>query len=186
MHESSNKALNRVMSRGMSVPIETKPMHILLSNLLKQLGIYIVPSVNATANSKATTFRPSASVHIGADDDPFEGSVVIPNSFSPDDLYTRASKNSREVMVMRLEKIFDEVDARLQSLSDLDGEIASADPLDEFSSELDDTTENRFRHMSKPVVIGDAIPPPLSCPSTVQHVSTVSFLLGLCSDDCHF
>jgi hypothetical protein len=176
-HQSTNKSLNKLMSRGMSVEVETKPIHTMLSSLLKQLGIDIAPSVNATANSKATTFRASASMHIGADDDdPFTGSVVIPNSFSPDDLYTRASKNSREVMVMRMEKIFDEVDARLQSLTDIDGEVGNADLLDEFSSEMDDASENRLRHMSKPVVIGDSIPPPLSCPTTVQHVSIVFIL----------
>lgn len=146
-------------------------MNILLTNLLKQLGIDIAHSVDATANSKATTFGASASLNIGhSEDDPFAGSVLMPNTQTPDDMYTRASKNSREVMVMRMEKIFDEVDARLQGLTDLDGEIANTDLLDEFSSEIDDVSDNRLRHLSKPVVIGDSIPPPLNCPTTVQHV----------------
>ena len=169
------KDLSRHFSRGMSVPVESKPMHIMLTNLLKQLGVDVAPSTNATAASSASTFRASTNLEIGDGDEPFSGTVMMPTSLTADDLYTRSGKNNREVMVLRMEKIFDEVDMRLQMLSESDGDDNAADMLDDFSSELEDgSSENRMRHLSKPVVIGDSIPPPLNCPATVQHVRSIS------------
>ena len=156
-------------------------MDVMLTDLLKLLGIDITSSTKATAASKASTFRAALSFHVGEggdqDNDCFEGAIIMPSSTAPDDVYTRASKNSREVMVLRMENIFDEVESRLQHMDDMDGDNAVADLLSEFSSEIEDSSEHRFRYMSKPVVIGDSIPPPLNCPTPVQHVRGWEYMI---------
>jgi hypothetical protein len=164
-------AFGKSFSRGMSVS-ETKSISVCLSNLLTHIGIDLAGSAQAIGNSRTSTYRPSSSRTRpdGQDTSRQISTVLLPSSSHPDDLYTRASQNGRESMVMRMEKIFDEVESRLASMPE--DEDNSPLELENFSSELDDcTSERRLRHLSKPVVIGDSIPPPLHCPSVVQHVS---------------
>jgi tetratricopeptide (TPR) repeat protein len=133
--------------------------------------------MQAAAGTRSSTYRPTASLSITDQQDRDNSNskllptVLLPSSSHPEDLYSRASQNGRESMVMRMEKIFDEVEARLASMAAAEEEEESPFDLDNFSSELEDSTsERRLRHLSKPVVIGDSIPPPLHCPPVVQHV----------------
>jgi hypothetical protein len=163
-------SFGKSFSRGMSVS-ETKPISVCLSSLLSHIGIDLAGSARAIGNSRTSTYRPSSSkAKPDQDSSRLTATVLLPSSSHPDDLYTRASQNGRESMVMRMEKIFDEVESRLENMPEEEDDSPLA--LENFSSELEDSTsDRRLRHLSKPVVIGDSIPPPLNCPSVVQHVS---------------
>lgn len=169
-NEKNLVAFGKSFSRGGSA-VETKPISVCLSNLLGHIGVDLAGSIQATGNSRSTTYRPTTSTMVSDDQTSrLIPTVLLPSTSQPEDLYTRASQNGRESMVMRMEKIFDEVESRLANM--VDEEDTSLFDLENFSSELEDSTsERRFRHLSKPVVIGDSIPPPLHCPSVVQHVS---------------
>jgi hypothetical protein len=169
-NEKGLVAFGKTFSRSASVS-ESKPISVCLSNLLGHIGIDIAGSMLAVG-SRSSTYRPTTSMSITdrQDSSKLLPTVLLPSSSHPEDLYTRASQNGRESMVMRMEKIFDEVEARLSGMADEEEE--SPFDLENFSSELEDSTsERRLRHLSKPVVIGDSIPPPLHCPAVVQHVA---------------
>jgi hypothetical protein len=166
-----NISFGRHFTRTLSIQVESKPIIDCLADLFRQIGIDIAGSVGAVANSRGSTYQsvlpPS---HAGGD--PFGGSIVIPSTDRPEDLYSRASRHNRETMVIRMEKIFDEVESRLSNSSS--GEDDMEDYNLDTLSELEDPFERNLKHLSKPVVIGDAIPPPLNTPSIVQHVCASS------------
>lgn len=175
-NEKNTVAFGKSFSRGASVS-ETKPISVCLSNLLSHIGVDLAGSIQTIGGSR-TTYRPIASTTISDDQEVCRPvpTVLLPSTSQPEDLYTRASQNGRESMVIRMEKIFDEVESRLASMPDEEDE--SLLDLEFFSSELEDSTsERRFRHLSKPVVIGDSIPPPLQCPAVVQHVNSTPYRL---------
>lgn len=173
-NEKGLVAFGKTFSRSASVS-ESKPISVCLSNLLGHIGIDLVGSMMAVG-SRSSTYRPTTAMSITQQQESSKllPTVLLPSSSHPEDLYTRASQNGRESMVMRMEKIFDEVESRLSNMDDDDD---SPFDLENFSSELEDSTsEKRLRHLSKPVVIGDSIPPPLNCPAVVQHVLPPPYL----------
>ncbi len=152
--------------------VEKRAMSVCLTHLLSEIGIDLVSSL---APNSSSTYRPTVSASVN-DQDRFQSPhspVLLPSSSHPEDLYSRAGKNVREAMIIRMENIFDEVEARLAAHQPEDDDEYNPFDLENLSSELEENSsfsDRRNRHLSKPVVIGDSIPPPLHCPTVVQHV----------------
>lgn len=166
-------SFGRTVPRG-SISAENKPINTSLSNLLTNIGIDIIGSVQGVGNSKSSTYRPSTSISIHDNQNSLKGqsTILLPSSSHPEDLYSRAANNARESMIIRLEKLFDEVESRLSLMPDEDNDNQNYFELDSFSHDTEDAPlDRRYRHLSKPVVIGDSIPPPINCPAIVQHVN---------------
>jgi len=167
-------AFGRGLSRQISNIQERvpTPLNKSLADMLKTIGIDMAASTLAVADSSASTLRPAASAPTremkkGTSFLEDSGSTVHTPFKKPGDLNPTQSNSNRESMVLRMEKLFDEVDARLEGMAntDFDDELE----FESFPGDGEELVERRSKRMSKPVVIGDSIPPPLNCPAQVQH-----------------
>mmetsp|Transcript_22243 Transcript_22243/g.32358 ORF Transcript_22243/g.32358 Transcript_22243/m.32358 type:complete len:688 (+) Transcript_22243:128-2191(+) len=166
-------AFGRGLSRQITTSLESPPppLHKILTDLLQTIGINTAVSAHPTVGDTVCVQQPSATTvsrELKKVASSFEepGTVVLPASKKPDDLYSRQSNNNREAIIIRMEKLFDEVVARVDSMADIDG-IETY--LEQFPTDGDESVERRAKQINKPVVIGDTVPLPLSCPSHVQH-----------------
>lgn len=99
----------------------------------------------------------------------FAGTVVVPATEKPADMHTSALNHSRQAMMLRLEHLFDEVEAKVLEITPPDSEIVAL-----LSTPKEDIVDTKIRLPSKPVVIGDALPVPSLCPETVEQLLEAS------------
>ena len=101
----------------------------------------------------------------------FSGTVILPVSDQPTDMYTAGGSHSKQAMLLRMEHLFDEIEARL-----LQGLPPEAEVLAIIASAGDESNghshsaDGKVRLSAKPVVIGDALPIPQKCPDLVQQL----------------
>lgn len=148
---------------------EFKPMHMSLSQLLKNVGIDVPDSMAALAHSVHRDTSATGST-IRFEDS--YNSVILPSSDKPEDLYTQASKHTRESTFLRMENLFDEVTLKIRNLRYAD---ISEEEKQELPGDLEEYSTASLRNTGKPTVIGDSIPPPMQIPAAVQHVSLCNF-----------
>lgn len=178
------------------VDVDSKPMCDIVLELLKSLGIdKSGPGVGlsskdqtivSTENSKGgsfgeTTKRGGTMKSIeGRDDEDndegmdmyngnygggFDGSVTMPMSQRPEDHYSGSMNHSRQAMLLRMEHLFDEIETKLLGMAE-----SGSEALELLAAPSDEINEVRQKLSSKPVVIGDAVPVPTTCPEVVEQL----------------
>lgn len=148
---------------------DSKPLFRLLSDFLYRIGMNKVPLEQPVVKAAHSTEEDILFGSVSAD--AFQNSgVVLSASTGPEDHYTGRANHAREAMLIRMERLFDEVESRLRYI----GTVAIPDNVSAKSSHEigEDPFDKSKRHLSKPIVIGDAIPLPKekTCPMTVKHV----------------
>lgn len=144
---------------------ERNQMFEILHDLLKSLGIEksspekkIGKWVTTTENTKTVErYQDSGSS--------MQGSISLPMSEKPEDHYAIAMNHGRQAMLMRMDHLFDDIEQKISPSMDPNSEI-----MQHLCTPVDDITESKSRLASKPVVIGDAIPIPSSCPEVVEQL----------------
>ena len=157
---------------------ESKNMADMLLDLFKKMGLHKASSVSNTLNSPTATanlqssmqtmqISMQASIDIGNSQGSAldNGAVVAPTSEAPQDQYTGTMNHNRQAMMLRMEHLFDEMETKLLLMID-----SSSDTMQLLSEPGDDMTDTKPRLVSKPVVIGDAVPVPVSCPEAVEQL----------------
>jgi hypothetical protein len=144
---------------------ERNQMSEILHDLLISLGIEKSSPekktgkwVTATVNSKTVERYQDSGASLA-------GSVSLPMSDKPEDHYSVSINHGRQAMLMRMDHLFDDIEQQLSPSLDPDSEI-----MQHLCTPADDITESKSRLASKPVVIGDAIPIPSSCPEVVEQL----------------
>eukprot|EP00607_Mallomonas_marina_P006689 CAMPEP_0182438286 /NCGR_PEP_ID=MMETSP1167-20130531/85652_1 /TAXON_ID=2988 /ORGANISM="Mallomonas Sp, Strain CCMP3275" /LENGTH=451 /DNA_ID=CAMNT_0024631567 /DNA_START=554 /DNA_END=1906 /DNA_ORIENTATION=+ len=105
-------------------------------------------------------------------DSTFVGEVNLPMSSKPEDSYSSSMKLERQAMLVRMDRIFDDIGEKLRKVTYTHAQL---DPL-LSSTVLYSTTDEhtkpdmQLKFASKPVVIGDAVPLPASCPAVVEQL----------------
>lgn len=167
--------------------LEAKPLNVMLCNMLKSVGIDMLTPPSPLIKKTNSTLKSSLSqsgFHQNAGDgtdfynDPFPGTIMLSSAIAPagsgepDAIRAAKSRNenhSREAMLLRMEKIFDEVEERLNKIPTTEYTATSMNE-NEFDTENDIKINRSRLHVSKPVVVGDAIPPPTNSPPLVGQV----------------
>ncbi|KAJ1427008.1 hypothetical protein B484DRAFT_397353 [Ochromonadaceae sp. CCMP2298] len=114
----------------------------------------------------------------------FTGTVILPNSDKPENMHSSSLNHSRQAMMLRMEHLFDEVETRVLDLTAPDSEVLLL-----LSAPKEEILDAKVRLPSKPVVIGDALPVPASCPDSVEQLLEASLAhhnLGSFEDSLKF
>lgn len=194
-----------------------------LSDLLKSIGVNIVPNHAATKEYKENTQassnprggRRSADADGDAEGDNYPWSTVaMPNTDQPKDLYRAMEHPGGELAQLRMQHLFSEMATELQLERGRKGEYFASNSFSRTFSAMDREREALGRQESacngggysdddffaqlplimwetdpsipvpddphlkdgksslaiKPIVMGDAVPPPIDCPLSVLHV----------------
>ena len=152
---------------------EARPLHDMLSDLIRDLGLGRSKDTSSNASEmgmdEADPFLalPSGSRTHGASIS-YPGKVLLPSQQRPENQYTGTISHSRHAQLMRLDALFEEVEAQviktLESGSDVLALLSAAAPPDEAGDRA------AAKLASKPVVIGDAVPVPAICPEPVEQL----------------
>lgn len=181
----SKELSSRNIVRGNNHAQEQKQLSVILTSMLKSMGIDMSdPPVVQKKTEKPPKFKSCLSYASVGDDntvhslditDPFPGTVLLSSTIAPagsgaPDDQRRAStcgaNHSREAMLLRMANIFDEVEDRIRFLKKESALLEEEMIVHKFDVQINRST----LHQSKPVVIGDAIPPPSSAPDIVNQV----------------
>ena len=190
--------LHKTLRKGTIERDDYLPVADMLSELLKVIGIDLsrMPHrMNQSMNySKSKTFQTSSSTGamntstqrlynesggfvsgeqetsaLEMNDDFLAGVVVVPSSERPEDHYAGSSRLGRQSMLIRMERLFDDVADRLTK-------VTYASKTEEYNTVHLPLLEDHVppdmspSYTSKPVVIGDAVPVPAKCPKAVEQL----------------
>ena len=156
---------------------ESKNMADIILDLFKKMGLHkssiISNSLNsptATANLQSSMQTMNISMQATIDIEPREsslenGAVVAPTSDGPQDQYTGTMNHNRQAMMLRMEHLFDEMETKLLLIIE-----SSSETMQLLTEPGDDMHDAKPRLVSKPIVIGDAVPVPQSCPEAVEQL----------------
>lgn len=156
---------------------ETTSMSDILLDLFKKMGLHKSSSISNTLNSPTATanlqssmqtmqISAQATIEVGSQGSALDnGAVVAPTSEAPQDQYTGATNHNRQAMMLRMEHLFDEMETKLLLIID-----STSETMQLLSEPGDEMTDTKPRLISKPVVIGDAVPVPVSCPEAVEQL----------------
>lgn len=172
MKAAIDVAHHKDIASNKSSEARPRPVSDLLNDLLRDIGINKSPESNndslAIKGGGNRELQPDIYQNSGGLEssqmlnyspkkksvsDFFSGTVVKPSSSKPQDMYTSSGNHSRQAMMLRMEHLFDEMEAKLLQRISPDDAM-----LQIVSNFIEEVLEVKAKLPSKPVVIGDAIP----------------------------
>ena len=171
------------------VEVEARPLHEMLQELIRDLSIdrsvykadpgndmgddsNPLAALPVSDRSKMTSGNGTGSPAHGASIS-YSGKVVLPGSQRPENQYTGTISHSRHAQLLRLDALFEEVEAKVLPLLDAGSDVVSLLKTTSNGLGTGDISSDKdkgARLASKPVVIGDAVPVPPICPEPVEQL----------------
>jgi hypothetical protein len=176
-YEALNKRAAARPSAGFAkkvVEADARPLQDMISDLIRDLGLGTRTGDNSNVSEAGVDEMdpflalPADSRRTHGTSIAYPGKVVLPSQQRPENMYTGTISHSRHAQLLRLDALFEEVQAQVLKLletgSDVLVMLSAAPPIDEAGDRA------AAKLSSKPVVIGDAVPVPAVCPEPVEQL----------------
>jgi hypothetical protein len=149
---------------------KARPLVDILQDFLKHIGIN--KSEEKLSHLKGTNDQPADAERVNVlkatdqeSKSDLTGMVSQPSTNRAENMYQSAGDHKKQSLLLRIDHLFDEIEAKLVTQLPSDAPILSL-----LSKSSDEFPDGKVKLPSKPVVIFDAVPIPSCCPETVEQL----------------